>query len=118
MQEALLRRCRVDQVRAHVPALAGLQAPPAPLCTSLHNLPPHETRCTRLHPLPTQDDLPKHETKREHAAFVGLGSPPNNLIAEKPSRDYTPPCYITLLFTDLGVLTPSAVSDELIKLFD
>mgnify|MGYP001996177341 FL=1 len=38
--------------------------------------------------------------------------------AEKPSRDYTPPCYITMLFTDLGVLTPSAVSDELIKLFD
>lgn len=33
------------------------------------------------------------------------------------SRDYTPPHYITMLFTDLGVLTPSAVSDELIKLF-
>jgi len=31
--------------------------------------------------------------------------------------DYTPPAYITLLFTDLGVLTPSAVSDELIKLY-
>ena len=25
--------------------------------------------------------------------------------------------YVTMLFTDLGVLTPSAVSDELIKLF-
>lgn len=75
------------------------------------------TKFARMFPL-SQDDLPKHETKREHAAFVGLGSPPNNLIAEKPSRDYTPPCYITLLFTDLGVLTPSAVSDELIKLFD
>ena len=32
-------------------------------------------------------------------------------------RDYTPPQYITLLFTDLGILTPSAVSDELIKLY-
>ncbi|XP_065196803.1 translation initiation factor eIF2B subunit alpha-like [Sycon ciliatum] len=31
--------------------------------------------------------------------------------------DYTPAEYITLLFTDLGVLTPSAVSDELIKLY-
>ncbi len=31
--------------------------------------------------------------------------------------DYTPPIYLTLLFTDLGVLTPSAVSDELIKLY-
>jgi len=34
-----------------------------------------------------------------------------------PLVDYTPPSYITLLFTDLGVLTPSAVSDELIKLY-
>lgn len=34
-----------------------------------------------------------------------------------PLVDYTPPAYITLLFTDLGILTPSAVSDELIKLY-
>ncbi len=34
-----------------------------------------------------------------------------------PLIDYTPPVYITLLFTDLGVLTPSAISDELIKLY-
>ena len=30
--------------------------------------------------------------------------------------DFTPPKLITLLITDLGVITPSAVSDELIKL--
>jgi translation initiation factor eIF-2B subunit alpha len=34
-----------------------------------------------------------------------------------PTSDFTPPRYITLLFTDLGILTPSAVSDELIKLY-
>ncbi|KAG9390406.1 Initiation factor 2B-related [Carpediemonas membranifera] len=34
-----------------------------------------------------------------------------------PQRDYTPPELITLLFTDLGALTPNAVSDELIKLY-
>jgi translation initiation factor eIF-2B subunit alpha len=34
-----------------------------------------------------------------------------------PSSDLTPPSLISLLFTDLGVLTPSAVSDELIKLY-
>eukprot|EP00128_Syssomonas_multiformis_P008013 Colp12_sorted_trinity150504_noHs@16498 len=34
-----------------------------------------------------------------------------------PKVDYTPPNYIALLFTDLGVFTPSAVSDELIKLY-
>ncbi len=36
---------------------------------------------------------------------------------DNPGVDYTPPEFITLLFTDLGVFTPSAVSDELIKLY-
>ena len=31
--------------------------------------------------------------------------------------DLTPPDLITLLFTDLGILTPSGISDELIQLF-
>lgn len=31
------------------------------------------------------------------------------------THDYTPPQYISLLFTDLGILTPAAVSDELIR---
>ena len=35
------------------------------------------------------------------------------IIKDNPSVDYTPPAYITLLFTDLGVLTSSGVSDEL-----
>ena len=34
-----------------------------------------------------------------------------------PFVDYTAPSYISLLFTDIGVLTPSGVSDELIKLY-
>jgi translation initiation factor eIF-2B subunit alpha len=33
------------------------------------------------------------------------------------SIDFTPAQFITLLFTDLGVLTPAAVSDELIRLY-
>lgn len=40
-----------------------------------------------------------------------------DLTGEHPMVDYTPPTYITLLFTDLAILTPSAVSDELIKLY-
>lgn len=36
---------------------------------------------------------------------------------DHPTIDYTPPDYISLLFTDVGVLTPSAVSDELIKMY-
>jgi translation initiation factor eIF-2B subunit alpha len=34
-----------------------------------------------------------------------------------PTIDFTPAKFITLLFTDLGVLTPAAVSDELIRLY-
>jgi translation initiation factor eIF-2B subunit alpha len=33
------------------------------------------------------------------------------------SRDYTPPEYLSLMITDLGVLSPAAISDELIKLY-
>uniref|UniRef100_A0A0R3RJQ8 Translation initiation factor eIF2B subunit alpha n=1 Tax=Elaeophora elaphi TaxID=1147741 RepID=A0A0R3RJQ8_9BILA len=36
---------------------------------------------------------------------------------EYPLVDYTPPQYINLLFTNLGILTPAAVGDELIKLY-
>ena len=42
---------------------------------------------------------------------------PGELKLLTPTRDFTPPQFLTLLFTDLGVLTPSAVSDELIKLY-
>ena len=42
---------------------------------------------------------------------------PKSVQVENPTCDFTPPHYITLLFTDIGVLTPSAVSDELIKLY-
>lgn len=31
--------------------------------------------------------------------------------------DYTPPEFINLLFTDIGIFTPSAVSDELIQMY-
>lgn len=44
-----------------------------------------------------------------------LSSPGVELHA--PKCDFTPAGYITLLFTDLGVLTPAAVSDELIQLY-
>ncbi|XP_062574707.1 translation initiation factor eIF-2B subunit alpha-like [Saccostrea cucullata] len=65
----------------------------------------------RLYPL-NQQDLPNEF--KYHAST--LKSSPD-LRKEHPLVDYTPPSYITLLFTDLGILTPSAVSDELIKLY-
>lgn len=60
----------------------------------------------RLYPL-NQQDVPNR--------FKYSGS--SSCVDGHPVVDYTPPSYITLLFTDLGVLTPSAVSDELIKLY-
>lgn len=41
---------------------------------------------------------------------------PSRMVVDNPSRDYCPPKFVNLLFTDLGVLTPAAVSDELIQL--
>ena len=45
-------------------------------------------------------------------------------LVEKPKTDvsssildYTAPEYISELFTDIGIFTPAAVSDELIKFF-
>lgn len=50
------------------------------------------------------------------ADFTALSSHPQMSLLN-PLTDYTPPSFITLLFTDLGILTTSAVSDELIKLY-
>merc|ERR1711933_625335 len=60
----------------------------------------------RLYPL-HQRDLSMATEK------VEIGT--SELVA--PLNDYTPPENITLLITDLGVLTPAAVSDQLIQLY-
>lgn len=67
---------------------------------------------TRMYPL-NQQDLP------EGTSYDASPEPDadSSLQVAAPKIDYTPPSYITLLFTELGVLTPSAVSDELIKLY-
>ncbi|KAG6441773.1 translation initiation factor eIF-2B subunit alpha [Manduca sexta] len=65
----------------------------------------------RIYPL-NQQDVPKEFKYLSSTLKSG-----KDLSKEHPLVDYTPPAYITLLFTDLGILTPSAVSDELIKLY-
>ncbi|NXU37151.1 EI2BA factor, partial [Drymodes brunneopygia] len=65
----------------------------------------------RLFPL-NQQDVPDRFKYKADTLETG-----QNLTEEHPWIDYTSPSLITLLFTDLGVLTPSAVSDELIKLY-
>jgi len=66
---------------------------------------------TRLFPL-SQSDLPDECKYKGSSLRAGA-----SLDKEHPLVDYTPPDYITLLFTDLGVLTPTAVSDHLIDLY-
>ena len=59
-----------------------------------------------------QEDLPD-----EYLYPVSVRSGGDKNSSESPLVDYTPPSMISLLFTDLGILTPSAVSDELINLY-
>ncbi|XP_008687021.1 translation initiation factor eIF-2B subunit alpha [Ursus maritimus] len=68
----------------------------------------------RLFPLNQQDVPDKFKYK---ADTLKTKQTKQDLKEEHPWVDYTSPSLITLLFTDLGVLTPSAVSDELIKLY-
>lgn len=66
---------------------------------------------SRIYPL-NQRDLP------DDYKFSKQSIENKNVLAQAhPLVDYTSPAYITLLFTDIGILTPSAVSDELIKLY-
>ncbi|KAI3455673.1 hypothetical protein Pfo_012336 [Paulownia fortunei] len=65
----------------------------------------------RLYPLDQKDMVPALRP-------IDFGVPiPSKVEVETSARDYTPPQYLTLLFTDLGILTPSVVSDELIHLY-
>merc|ERR1712083_815662 len=78
----------------------------------------------KIYPL-TQKDIPwrkSEEKKEDKVTFVERDDDDVEMnedmrdklltIENYRIRDYTPPEYITLLFTDLGCLTPSAVSDE------
>ncbi|CAA2985852.1 translation initiation factor eIF-2B subunit alpha-like [Olea europaea subsp. europaea] len=65
----------------------------------------------RLYPLDHKDMVPALRP-------IDFGVPiPSKVEVETSARDYTPPEYLTFLFTDLGVLSPSVVSDELIQLY-
>ncbi|KAG7476615.1 hypothetical protein MATL_G00084760 [Megalops atlanticus] len=85
------------------------------VCSKAHNKPfyvvAESFKFVRLYPLNQQDVPDRFKYKADTLKTV------ENLAEEHPMIDYTPPSLITLLFTDLGVLTPSAVSDELIKLY-
>lgn len=89
----------------------------------------------RLYPLSQRDALPKGTGLAPGKVGAVFGEAAEKLLDfpqpqrapeapaagkvcfELPSIDFTPASLITLLFTDLGVFTPAAVSDELIRLY-
>ena len=70
----------------------------------------------RAFPL-TQYDLPAMSSALIYTGDMEDPDGKKHIEPGHPTVDYTPPSYITLLFSDVGILTPSAVSDELIKLY-
>ncbi len=98
---------------------------------------PHEVHNVSLVQYGHEDKLPFSEYLRIHSPMTymnvclfmsifcscsqhlssTLNGPGVNLDEEHPLVDYTPPHLITYLFTDMGILVPSAVSDTLIKLY-
>lgn len=85
------------------------------VCSKAHNKPfyvvAESFKFVRLYPLNQQDVPDRFKYKAQTLKNA------KDLDKEHPMIDYTPPSLITLLFTDLGVLTPSAISDELIKIY-
>lgn len=101
----MLLFCVILQIGTYTIALCAkeLNKPVYVMCESF--------KFVRLYPL-NQQDLP--DEFKHHASTINSG---RDLSQVHPLVDYTPPSLLTLLFTDLGILTPSAVSDELIKLY-
>eukprot|EP01065_Artemidia_motanka_P039525 TRINITY_DN48467_c0_g1_i1.p1 TRINITY_DN48467_c0_g1~~TRINITY_DN48467_c0_g1_i1.p1 ORF type:complete len:343 (+),score=94.92 TRINITY_DN48467_c0_g1_i1:65-1030(+) len=71
----------------------------------------------RLFPL-DQGEVPQPDAD-DIFTWVGDAKfpPVSGVEMSRKAVDYIPPEYITRLYTDLGILPPSAVSDELIKLY-
>lgn len=73
---------------------------------------------SRLFPL-NQNDLPDYA--KEKGSFDYF---PGKVAADPEKKidiqlcDFTPPDLITMLITDTGILTPSAISDELLQMFN
>lgn len=65
----------------------------------------------RSYPLSPSDVSNTNELK------FSVDPEPEKVVEHSPEADFTPHQYITALITDLGVLTPSGVSEELIKIW-
>ena len=73
---------------------------------------------SRLFPL-NQHDLPDDaKVKEKFDFFPGKHVSKPETDFDIQLCDFTPPELITMLITDTGILTPSAISDELLQLFN
>jgi translation initiation factor eIF-2B subunit alpha len=68
-------------------------------------------------PTTTKGEENEQKTSQQECQSFDPIDLPESVRVENSPCDFTPAKFITLLFTDLGVLTPSAVSDELIRLY-
>lgn len=72
----------------------------------------------RMYPLSQRDMMSMiHSEPQEVQHSEECSHIVDDIAVESPNVDFTPGKLITLLFTDIGVLTPAAVSDELIRLY-
>eukprot|EP01064_Diplonema_japonicum_P029202 TRINITY_DN4656_c0_g6_i1.p1 TRINITY_DN4656_c0_g6~~TRINITY_DN4656_c0_g6_i1.p1 ORF type:complete len:313 (+),score=48.26 TRINITY_DN4656_c0_g6_i1:41-940(+) len=92
-----------------VAVLAKTLSKPVYVCTETLKL-------TKMYPL-DQSELPP--ARSPHFHLIEQNSPPKtgDFKLCDTSVDYTPPQYITQIYTDLGIMTPAAMSDELLKLY-
>eukprot|EP00033_Pygsuia_biforma_P002190 GCRY01002428.1.p1 GENE.GCRY01002428.1~~GCRY01002428.1.p1 ORF type:complete len:321 (+),score=88.42 GCRY01002428.1:173-1135(+) len=91
------------------------------LVAKAHNKPVYVAaesfKFARFYPLNQRDLSARNEQMNMEKCQDVQYIPNKNMQCEFPQFDYTPPENLTLLLTDLAVLTPAAVSDELIKLY-
>ncbi|KAK8812454.1 hypothetical protein WA158_007688 [Blastocystis sp. Blastoise] len=71
---------------------------------------------SRIYPL-NQIDLPENQNDLTNQNKYRNNNLSSLVDYHAPKCDYTPPQYITLLVTDLGILDPSSVGEELMKLY-
>ena len=72
----------------------------------------------RIFPLNQQDFPESWKRQMVFGGAKGGEGKEGGRKVDAPMYDYTPPNFISMLITDLGVLTPGGVSEELIKLYN
>jgi translation initiation factor eIF-2B subunit alpha len=79
--------------------------------SSTHHVDAAAQTRARARPAP----MPPRSTSSAAAGGVSASGSATAIMLEEPRRDATPPHLITLLITDVGVLTPSAVAEEMLR---